>query len=76
MQVSVTQGQSQFSELIEKAHNGDVIVITKNGIPWADIYPHSNKRRTIKPMSNAPFSLAKGTSICDPHDSEDLLPWQ
>jgi prevent-host-death family protein len=76
MQMSVTQGQSHFSELIEKAHNGEVIVITKNGVPWADVYPHSNNRRTIKPMENPPFLLPEGGSVCDSHDQEDLLPWQ
>jgi prevent-host-death family protein len=76
MQVNITQGQAQFSELIEKAHNGEVIVITKNGVPWADVYPHSNQRRVIKPMSSAPFTLAEGTSLCDAHDDDDLLPWE
>ena len=76
MQMSVTQGQSQFSELIEKAHNGEIIVITKNGVPWAEVHPHSKKYRTIKPMAVAPFSLAEGVSLCDPHDREDLLSWE
>jgi prevent-host-death family protein len=76
MKMSVTQGQSQFSELIERAHRGEVIVITKNGIPWADVHPHTNKHRIIKPMSGVPFTLAEGASLCDPHDKKDLLPWE
>lgn len=76
MDVSVTQGQSRFSELIELAHNGEVITITKNGVPWADLHPHSSKRRVIKPMEEAPFTLAEGASLCDPHDEDDLAPWR
>ena len=76
MEVSVTQGQARFSELIEKAHNGEVITITKNGVPWVDVYPHCSKHRVIKPMDEAPFALPEGGSLLDPHAEEDLDAWQ
>lgn len=76
MKVNVTQGQSRFSELVEKAHQGEIIIITKNGVPWADLYPHTRSRRIIKRMDPPPFTLAENCGVCDPHDEDDLAPWR
>ncbi|MDQ2680267.1 MAG: type II toxin-antitoxin system prevent-host-death family antitoxin [Candidatus Eremiobacteraeota bacterium] len=37
--VGIFEGKTHFSALIEEAHNGQTIVVTKNGKPVAQISP-------------------------------------
>lgn len=38
-QVNIHEAKTQFSQLIDRAHAGEEIVVVKNGEPWARLVP-------------------------------------
>ena len=46
-QISIREAKAKFSELCNRAHNGEVIVLMKNGKPWAAVTPIQHKPRSF-----------------------------
>jgi prevent-host-death family protein len=37
--VNIHEAKTQFSQLVDRAHAGEVIVVAKDGKPWARLVP-------------------------------------
>ena len=72
MQVNIYEAKTRLSQLVEQAHQGETIVIAKNGTPLAKLVPLD---RAAKPKTV--FGLIKGEiEIADDFDAplpDDLL---
>jgi prevent-host-death family protein len=72
MQVNIYEAKTRLSELVEQAHQGETIVIAKNGTPLAKLVPLD---APAKPK--IVFGLMKGEiEIADDFDAplpDDLL---
>ena len=72
MQVNIYEAKTRLSELVEQAHQGETIVIAKNGTPLAKLVPLDS---LAKPK--IVFGLMKGEiEIADDFDAplpDDLL---
>lgn len=58
MQVNIYEAKTRLSELVDQAHNGETIVIAKNGTPLAQLVPLD---KVAKPK--IVFGLMKGEFI-------------
>jgi prevent-host-death family protein len=38
-QVNIHEAKTQFSQLVDRAHSGEEIVVAKDGEPWARLVP-------------------------------------
>ena len=56
MQVNVHEAKTQLSRLLERAHNGEEIVIAKNGRPYARLVP-------IEPTQPRQLGFLRGTFV-------------
>ena len=63
-QVTIHEAESQFSELVDRAHGGEEIVVAKDGQPWARLVP-------LAPRPPRAPGLLKGMKI-DPSFDEPL----
>ena len=72
MQVNIYEAKTRLSELVEQAHQGETIVIAKNGTPLAKLVPLDSP---VKPK--IVFGLMRGEiEIADDFDAplpDDLL---
>ena len=48
IQANMHEAKSRLSQLAEKAHSGETVVIAKAGKPYVDLIPH-RKRQARKP---------------------------
>ena len=68
MQVNIYEAKTRLSELVDQAHNGETIVIAKNGTPLAQLVPLD---KAAKPKII--FGLMKGEiEIADDFDANRL----
>ncbi|MCP4751266.1 MAG: type II toxin-antitoxin system Phd/YefM family antitoxin [Proteobacteria bacterium] len=45
--INVHEAKTHFSKLLTRVHNGEEIVISKAGVPWAKLTPYTeDKKRT------------------------------
>ncbi|HYP99967.1 MAG TPA: type II toxin-antitoxin system Phd/YefM family antitoxin [Polyangiaceae bacterium] len=43
-QVNIHEAKTQFSQLVDRAHAGEEIIVAKDGEPWARLVPLAAKR--------------------------------
>lgn len=70
--VSVHEAKQHFSELLERAHAGEEVVVSKYGKPYAKLVP-------LEPVDKVPLGFLKGTvedAFFEPLPEEELAPWQ
>lgn len=71
MKVNVHDAKTRLSQLLERAHAGEEIVIAKNGTPYARLVP------LAKPIPRTP-GLLKGKvedSFFEPLPERELAAW-
>ena len=45
--INVHEAKTQFSKLLARVHEGEEIIISKAGVPWAKLTPYTeDKKRT------------------------------
>lgn len=74
MQVAIREAKNNFSQLGNKAHDGETIVITKNGKPWFDLVPHRQSERRISSLPGVKPTISIEEAIA-PVDEEDVPGW-
>jgi prevent-host-death family protein len=76
--VNIHAAKTQFSKLVERAHNGEEIILAKNGKAYARLVP-------LEPASLAPRQLGflgiklspqSTQALLAPLDAEELKRWQ
>ena len=74
MQVAVRDAKAKLSQFGDLAHNGEVVVVCKNGKPWFDMVPHMKPKRKTAPLQGIKPVLSAAEAI-EPLDSKDLPGW-
>jgi prevent-host-death family protein len=70
--VTVHQAKQRFSELLEHAHAGEEVVISKYGKPYAKLVP-------LEPVDKVPLGFLKGSvddAFFEPLPEEELAAWE
>jgi prevent-host-death family protein len=71
---NVHQAKTQLSRLLERAHQGEEIVIAKNGVPYARLVPVEAPKRRVLGFLRGSFSV--GDEILEPMSEEELTLWE
>jgi len=71
-QVNIHEAKTQFSQLVDRAHAGEEIVVAKDGKPWARLVP------LAAPSARQPGllrGLRVGPAFDEPLPDEELDVW-
>jgi prevent-host-death family protein len=74
MQYNVHQAKTQLSRLLERAHQGEEIIIAKDGKPYARLVPLEAPRP--RELGFLKGELSVGDEIFEPLDDEELGTWE
>ena len=74
MQYNVHQAKTQFSRLLEMAHQGEEIIIAKDGRPYARLVPLESQPHRELGFLRGSFSV--GDTILEPMTEEELSDWE
>lgn len=74
MKVAVRQIKNELSKYGQLAHEGDRIVVTKNGNPWFDLVPHRAGERCVESTEGVKAVVSSEVALA-PFDAEDLPGW-
>ena len=74
MQYDVHQAKTHLSRLLERAPQGEEIVIGKDGLPYARLMPLETSQTRELGFLRGTFSV--GDDILDPLEDEDLRTWE
>ena len=66
MQASVHEAKTNLSKLIEAAERGERVVITRHGVPAAELVPARKSKDKVGEMPDA---------FLDPMSEEELADW-
>ena len=75
MKVGIREVKAKCSAVMELAHNGQRIVVTKHGAPYADIVPHKTRKRKIEPLPGITGHISITDAVA-PLDEEELARWE
>lgn len=67
------EAKTQLSRLLERAHQGEEIVISKNGVPYARLVPVTPPRRQLGFLAGQ-FTI--GDEIFAPLEEDELRQWE
>jgi prevent-host-death family protein len=70
--VNVHEAKTHFSKLLERAHNGEEIIVAKAGKPWARLVP----LETPPPRVAGRRPVKSGKAALEPLDEEELEAWE
>ncbi len=75
--VNIHAAKTQFSKLIERAHNGEEIILAKNGKAYARLVPLENPT-TPRQLGflNIKLSPASTKALLEPLEDSELELWQ
>lgn len=74
MQYNVHQAKTQLSKLLERAHQGEEIIIAKDGQPYARLVPLESRPKRELGFLRGAFSV--GDKILEPMSEEELGDWE
>ncbi len=74
MKAQIREVKSNLSKFGDLAHEGQRIVVSKNGEPWFDLVPHRRARRSVKPIPGVKATVTIDEAIA-PVNSKDLEGW-
>jgi prevent-host-death family protein len=57
MIVSLSEAKTHLSQLVDRAHQGETIVIAKHNLPLADLVPHKPKGKRRLGLLAGKFSV-------------------
>lgn len=69
--VNVHQAKTHLSKLLERAHEGEEIILAKAGKPYARLLPLENSEPRVPGIANGRID----DSFFDPLPEEELDPW-
>ncbi|MFW5921658.1 MAG: type II toxin-antitoxin system Phd/YefM family antitoxin [Polyangiales bacterium] len=69
--VNVHEAKTHFSQLLERAHNGEEIIVAKAGKPWARLLPLERPG----PRVAGQRAIKSGEAALEPLDEEQLAAW-
>lgn len=72
--VNVQEAKTHLSRLLERAHNGEEIVIAKNGKPYARLVPIEPPRKRDLGFLRGVFKVED--DFFEPLTDEDLRLWE
>jgi prevent-host-death family protein len=75
--VNIKDAKNRLNELVRKTEKGEVVTITRNGEPVADIVPHKTKKGGIDWEAGAAFKRKHGITQVFTYiapDFDDPLP--
>ena len=72
--VNVHEAKTHLSRLLERAHNGEEIVIAKNGRPYARIVPLEQPQVRRLGFMRGEFQV--GDELFEPLSADELLLWE
>ncbi len=73
MAFNIHEAKTQFSQLVDRAHEGEEIVVAKDGIPWARLVP-LNAPSPRKP--GLLRGLHIGEAFDEPLPEAELAAWE
>ena len=76
--VNVHEAKTHFSKLLERAHNGEEIILAKAGKPYARLVPLSTpKKREFGFLAGqVKLSDAENDELLRPMSEEELADWE
>ncbi len=74
MQVAVREAKAKLSKFGDMAHEGEVVVVCKNGEPWFDMVPHTRAKRKTTPLRGLKPIISENKSVAH-LEPEDLPGW-
>ena len=74
MKIAVREAKNNLSKYGDMAHNGETVVVSKNGKPWFDLVPHQTPTRTTGPLPGVKPTISIEEAIA-PLNEEDLPGW-
>ncbi len=75
MEIGIREVKTKCSALLELAHRGQRVVVTKHGVPWADIVPHRSHPRKLKPLPEVTGHITLPNAVA-PLEEEELAAWE
>ncbi|MBN2718871.1 MAG: type II toxin-antitoxin system prevent-host-death family antitoxin [Deltaproteobacteria bacterium] len=75
MKIGIREVKNNLSALGQRAHDGERIVVSKNGVPWFEMVPCTPSARNVNPLPDARPSVSEQTAVA-PLDETDLPGWQ
>ncbi|MBN2686535.1 MAG: hypothetical protein JXR40_14735 [Pontiellaceae bacterium] len=74
MKVAVREVKAKLSKFGDMAHNGETVVVCKNGEPWFDLVPHAKRSRKTTPLAGVKPIVSANAAV-EPLSVEDLPGW-
>ncbi|MBN2704759.1 MAG: hypothetical protein JXR23_11170 [Pontiellaceae bacterium] len=74
MKVAVREVKAKLSKFGDMAHNGETVVVCKNGEPWFDLVPHTKRNRKTTPLASVTPIVSASAAVA-PLSTEDLPGW-
>lgn len=75
LNIGIREVKAKCSEIMDLAHNGQCVVVTKHGRPWADIVPHTERKRKIGPIPGIAGHISLEDAVA-PLTEEELAEWE
>jgi prevent-host-death family protein len=72
--VNVHEAKTHLSQLLERAHQGEEIIIAKNGKPYARLVPLASTNKRQLGFMREDFQV--GDEFFDPLSDEELGTWE
>ena len=70
--INVHEAKTQFSKLLARVHNGEEIIISKAGVPWAKLTPYTENKKRIPGI--APGEVTE--AFFEPLPESELEKWE
>ena len=74
MKIAVREAKNRLSKYGRLAHDGERVVVTKNGHPWFDLVPHHAVVRKTTPLPGVSSVISLEEAMA-PVRAEDLPGW-
>lgn len=74
MKIPVREAKNNLSKYGDMAHNGQTVVVSKNGKPWFDIVPHRKPERKTGPLPGVKATISLEDAVA-PVSEEDVPGW-
>ena len=74
MKAQIREVKSNLSKYGDLAHNGQRVVVSKNGKPWFDLVPHQKKKRNVMPLKSVKATISAEAATA-PVNKEDIKGW-
>lgn len=74
MKIPVKEAKNNLSRYGDMAHNGETIVVSKNGKPWFDLVPHNNEKRKVSSLPGVSPVISEEEAVA-PVDISDVPGW-